>query len=89
MNKDNERWYEQFYKQLTIWWCSPEPNILYILERFVESKKECCDQATKTELKKSVVIKQPKHRVIGLDLIEAVPYHEQFIHTFEEAIPRG
>lgn len=81
MNKDNERWYEQFYKQLTIWWCSPEPNILYILERFVESKKECCDQATETQ--------SDWASAELLDLIEAVPYHEQFIHTFEEAIPRG
>ena len=24
-----------------------------------------------------------------MDLIEAVPYHEQFIHSFEEAMPRG
>ena len=41
----------------------------------------------KPELKKRAVIKQLKYRVTGLDLIEAVSYHEQFIHTFEEEMP--
>ena len=69
---------------------------MYILECFVESKKECnqdkskhknrieeecCDQATKTQ--------SDWASAELLDLIEAVPYHEQFIHTFEEAMPRG
>ena len=42
---------------------------------------QCSDQATKTQ--------SDWASAQLLDLIEAVPYHEQFIHTFEEALPRG
>ena len=44
-------------------------------------EKVSTDQATKTQ--------SDWASAELLDLIEVVPYHEHFSHTFEEAMPRG
>ena len=61
-----------------------------------KSKKECTQDKNKHRSRVEEVSTDQATKTQSdwasaelLDLIETVPYHEHFIHTFEEAMPRG
>ena len=78
------------------WEIWPWQRLSQCLYHSVESKKECTQDKSKYKTRVGDQCSDQTTKTLSdwasaelLDLIEAVPYHEQFIHTFEEALPRG
>ena len=78
------------------WEIWPWQRLSQCLYHSVESKKECTQDKSKYKTRVGDQCSDQTTKTLSdwasaelLDLIEAVPYHEQFIHTFEEALSRG